>query len=363
MDIGSLHASVPVIQGGMGVGISLSGLASAVADQGGIGVIASVGIGENEDDIKTNYKEANKRALIREIQKAREKSSGIIGVNIMVALSDCDTLVEGAVEAGADLVLIGAGLPLKLPATLPLDDLESLPTRLVPIVSSPKAVNIICKNWYKRYNYTPDAIIVEGPMAGGHLGFRKEQIDDPEYALERLVEGVLDAVEPYQQQSGKHVSVIAAGGVYTGEDIFKFIQMGADGVQMATRFVATEECDAAQGFKDAHINCSEEDLVIITSPVGLPGRAINNEFLEKVASGKTIPYSCPWKCLKTCDVVNSPYCIAKALLKAKMGVFDQGFAFAGSNAYRSKKIVSVRELIRDLKQEYAQAASLSLSPQ
>lgn len=360
MDIGRLHADIPVMQGGMGVGISLSGLASAVANEGGIGVIASVGIGECEDDIKTNYKQANKRALIREIQKARDKTDGIIGVNIMVALSDCDTLVEGAFEAEADLVLIGAGLPLKLPAALPLDDLESLHTRLVPIVSSAKAANIICKNWYRRYTYIPDAIVVEGPMAGGHLGFRKEQIHDPDYVLENLVQDVLEAVEPYKQQAGKNIAVIAAGGVYTGEDIFKFMQMGAAGVQMATRFVATFECDAAQAFKEAHINCSKEDIVIITSPVGLPGRAINNAFLEKVESGKTVPYSCPWKCLKTCDVVNSPYCIAKALVNAKLGLFEKGFAFAGENAYRNTEIISVKKLVQNLKEEYIQAASISV---
>jgi len=361
MDIGRLHADIPVIQGGMGVGISLSGLASAVANEGGIGVIASVGIGEYEDDIKTNYKEANKRALIREIKKARDMTGGIIGVNIMVALSDCDTLVEGSVEAGADIVLIGAGLPLKLPANLPLDDLDSLSTRLVPIVSSAKAANIICKNWYKRYKYTPDAIIVEGPMAGGHLGFRKEQIHDPDYALEHLVEDVLEAVEPYKQQAGKDIAVIAAGGIYTGEDIFKFMQMGAAGVQMATRFVTTFECDAAQAFKEAHVNCSKEDIVIITSPVGLPGRAINNAFLQKVESGETVPYSCPWKCLKTCDVLNSPYCIADALSQAKLGLFERGFAFAGENAYRNTEIISVKELVQNLKQEYIQTAALYLS--
>ncbi len=357
LHIGDLTAELPIIQGGMGVQVSLSGLASAVANEGGIGVIASVGIGENEPDIKTNYSEAHKRALKREIQKARDKTDGIIGVNVMVALTDFETHVLGAVEAEADLIIMGAGLPRQLPEALPLDDLSSLHTKFVPVVSSAKAAKIIMKYWNRNYNYIPEAIIVEGPKAGGHLGFKLDQIFDPEYQLEKIIPQVLETVESFKQESGHDIAVIAAGGIFTGSDIYSFIEMGAAGVQMATRFIATHECDAAEEFKLAHVNCREEDLMIIKSPVGYPGRAIRNSFLESVEAGEKVPYKCPWRCLMTCDVVNSPYCIATALLNAKNGDIENGFAFAGSNAYRTKEIVSVKELIDSLKKEYAETAA------
>ena len=226
----------------------------------------------------------------------------------------------------------------------------------MPIVSSSRAAKIIFQHWQKRYHHVPDAVVVEGPMAGGHLGFKKEQINDPEYALEKILPGIISTVQSFEQSSGKKIPVIAAGGIYTGADIYKFLQMGAQGVQMATRFVATIECDASQEFKNAYIKCTKEDLVIIDSPVGLPGRAIRNEFLKQVESGNKIPFKCPWKCLKTCDFQKSPYCIALALTNAKNGHLDQGFAFAGANAYRIDKIISVHELFMTLKAEYETAA-------
>lgn len=353
--IGDLEASVPVVQGGMGVGISLSGLASAVANEGGIGVISSVGIGECEPDIKSNYKEANTRALKREIQKAREKTNGIIGVNIMVALTDFDEHVVGAVEVGADIIFMGAGLPLKLPKALPLDDLNSMKTKLVPIVSSAKAVKLILKSWKKNFDYIPDAIVVEGPLAGGHLGFKREQIEDPAYSLENIVKDVLATIQECEQAAGKQISIIAGGGIYTGADIHRFLELGVQGVQMATRFVPTHECDADIAFKQAYVNCKKEDLMIIKSPVGIPGRAIKSKFLETIEAGEKMPYKCPWKCLRTCDIKTSPFCIADALLNAQKGCIDEGFAFAGANAYRTQEIISVKQLFNDLKKEYAEA--------
>ncbi len=350
--IGELQAKIPIIQGGMSVGISLSGLASAVANEGGIGVIGAAGIGMLEPDFSTNFKEANKRALRKEIRKARKMTKGIIGVNLMVALSDFDELLLVAIEEGVDLVFLGAGLPLKVP----FDGLKKASTKVVPIVSSARAASIIFRYWTKRYNHVPDAVVVEGPLAGGHLGFKKEQINDPNYSLEKIVKEVISVIKVFEEQFNKKIPVIAAGGIYSGTDIYRFIRMGASGVQMATRFVATHECDADIKFKEAYINCRKEDLIIIDSPVGLPGRAIRNKFLDEVSSGMRKPFKCPWKCLKTCDFRKTPYCIALALTNAKRGNLDEGFAFAGANAYKVDKIVSVKELIETLLMEYEKAA-------
>ncbi len=352
LSIGSIKARVPIIQGGMGVGISLSGLASAVATAGAIGVIATAGIGQFESDVNTNYKEANKRALCKELRKARANTDGIIGVNIMVALSDFDEMVQCAVDEHVDILFMGAGLPIKLPHTLPLDALGSLHTKFVPIVSSGRAADLIFKTWAKHFSHVPDGVVVEGPMAGGHLGFRKEQINAPDYALEKILPDVISAIKPYEQQFSKHIPVIAGGGIYTGEDIYKFMQMGASGVQMATRFVATHECDASDEFKQAFIKCEKDDILIIDSPVGLPGRAIRCDFLDRVASGAKEKFQCPWKCLRTCDFKNVPYCIALALTNAKKGNLEHGFAFAGANVYRVNKLVFVKELIDELMEGY-----------
>ncbi|MHC5076997.1 MAG: NAD(P)H-dependent flavin oxidoreductase [Planctomycetota bacterium] len=354
--IGDWQADIPIVQGGMGVGISLSGLASAVANAGGIGVIATAGIGMFEPDWDTNSKQADKRALQKEIRKAKARTNGIIGVNIMVALSDFDDLVQCAVDEGANLLFLGAGLPIRLPESLPLDKLGELPTKFVPIVSSAKAAKIIFRSWAKQFDHIPDAVLVEGPLAGGHLGFKKENIDDPDYALEKILPEVIDVLKPYEEKFKRKIPVIAAGGIYTGADIHKFMQLGAQAVQMGTRFVATDECDASLEFKKAYLNCKKEDIVIIDSPVGLPGRAILDNFLQRVASGIKEIFKCPWKCLKTCDFKNVPYCIALALTNAKDGDLENGFAFAGANAYRVDKIISVKELIETLVAEYMAAA-------
>ncbi len=350
--IGDWQADIPIVQGGMGVGISLSGLVSAVANAGGIGVIATAGIGQFEPDIITNFSEANKRALRKELKKTKARTNGIIGVNIMVALSDFDDLVQCAVEEEANVLFIGAGLPIRFPESLPLHNLGELPTKFVPIVSSAKATKIIFRSWAKQFNHIPDAVVVEGPLAGGHLGFKKEHIDDPDYTLEKILPQVIAAIKPYEERFTKTVPVIAAGGIYTGADIHKFMQLGAQGVQMGTRFVATHECDASQEFKDAYINCRKEDIVIIDSPVGLPGRAIRDKFLERISSGIKETFKCPWKCLRTCDFKNVPYCIGLALANAKKGDLQNGFAFAGANAYLVDKIISVKELIETLTEEY-----------
>lgn len=353
--IGDLVAKKPIIQGGMGVGISLSGLASAVANEGGIGVISSVGIGWLMPEFADKHREANKLALIQEIRKARALTNGVLGLNIMVALTDFDDLLKIAFDEKVDVVFLGAGLPLKLPKTLSLEELKQSSTKVGVIVSSGRAAQLIFRYWQKSFNHVPDVVVVEGPMAGGHLGFKKEQIDDPDYALENLIPDVIAALEPYEEHFNKKIPVIAAGGVFTGADIKKYLNMGVQGVQIATRFVATDECDASDEFKQAYVNCKKEDLSIIASPVGLPGRAIRNSFLDEVAAGERKPFKCPWKCLKTCDYKKSPYCIAMALMQAQRGILKEGFAFAGSNAWRVNDIVSVKEVFGRLKSEFQQA--------
>lgn len=354
LKIGHLIAKIPIVQGGMGVGISLSGLSSAVANEGGIGVIAAAMIGMNEPDIYSNYEEANRRALRREIRKAREMTKGIIGVNIMVALSNFVDMVKTSIEEGIDVIFSGAGIPVDLPKYVG----GEFKTKLVPIVSSARAAKIICKKWLAKFDYLPDGFVVEGPMAGGHLGFKPDQVDDPDYALEKLIPQVIEAIKPIAEEHGKEIPVIAAGGVYTGEDICKYLKMGAAGVQMGTRFVATFECDANPAFKESYVKAEEKDLVIINSPVGLPGRAVRNRFIEDVSSGKKKPFKCPYHCISTCNVKDSPYCIALALSNAKKGNLKAGFAFAGKNAYRIEKITSVKELVESLHAEYDAACGL-----
>ncbi len=353
LKIGDLVSRIPIIQGGMGVGISLAGLASAVANEGGIGVIAAAMIGIDEPDITVNPTEANIRALKREIRKARELTGGIIGVNIMVAMTHYADLVKASVEEGVDIIIAGAGLPMDLPGYLE----NGAKTRLVPIVSSARAAKLICQKWLAKYNYLPDAFVVEGPKAGGHLGFKKEQIDDPDYTLDKLVKEVIETVNPFAAERNTAIPVIAAGGVFTGGDIREMLNLGAAGVQMGTRFVGTYECDADPGFKETYLNARKENLVIIKSPVGLPGRAIKNQFLDEVESGNKKPFKCPYQCIKTCDTAKSPYCIALALAGAKKGKFKNGFAFAGANAYRVNEIVSVKDLIGSLKLEYDQSGN------
>ncbi len=349
--IGDLKAKFPIIQGGMGVGISLSNLAAAVANQGGIGVIAVAGIGMSEKDLSSNYLEANIRALRSEIRKAKEMTSGILGVNIMVALSDFIAFAKTAIEEKIDIIFAGAGLPLTLPELLTKDT----NTKLVPIISSAKAARILIRRWHDKYDYVPDAFVVEGPKAGGHLGFKKEQLDDPTYQLENLITEVIDEVRPFESKFNKKIPVIAGGGIYTGEDIYKVMQLGADGVQMATRFVTTEECDASTDFKNTYINAKKEDIGIIQSPVGMPGRAIINDFINEANSGNKVPYKCPYHCIATCEYKDSPYCIAVALVNAKKGLLKHGFAFAGVNAYRATEILPIEKVFKDIQEEYEKA--------
>ena len=346
--IGDLVAKIPVVQGGMGVGISLSSLAGSVANVGGIGVISLAGLGIDDPEYKNKPLETSVKALKNEIKKARDIAKKIIGVNIMVALTDYAEMVKTAISEEIDIIFAGAGLPLDLPKYLKPEK----KTMLVPIISSAKAAKVIMKRWMAKYNYLPDAFVVEGPKAGGHLGFSKEQINDESYQLEKLVPQVVDEVKIYENTYHKAIPIIAAGGIYTGEDIYNIIKLGASGVQLGTRFVGTNECDASPEFKNAFIGCEKEDLTIISSPLGLPGRAINNSFIEDSEKGLKHPFSCPYHCIKTCQHKESPYCIAFALINAKKGDMENGFAFAGDNAYRVEELISVEALMDSLEKDY-----------
>ena len=348
LKIGNLCASVPIVQGGMGVGISLSGLASAVAAEGGIGVISSAGLGAIYNDASESYREASIRGLKEELRKAREATRGIIGVNVMVAMSNFADMVRTAIAEKADIIFSGAGLPLNLPSFLT----EGARTKLAPIVSSARAAVLLCRKWFEEYRYIPDAIVVEGPKAGGHLGYKREQLDDADYALEKLVPEIVAEVARFGAEHDRRIPVIAGGGIYTGEDIYRIMELGAEGVQMGTRFVTTEECDAAPEFKQSYIDARREDIEIIESPVGMPGRALHSSFLERVKAGLKRPKACPFDCINTCDVTHSPYCIMLALYNAFKGRLQNGYAFCGANAWRAEKIQTVRELMTSLCAEY-----------
>jgi len=344
LKIGGLTIPVPIIQGGMGVGISMSGLAAAVANEGGVGVISAAGLGLVHRNSALDYLEANIEGLKKEIRLAKEKTKGIIGVNIMVAMSNFADLVNTAISEKADIIFSGAGLPFELPKFLLPDSV----TKLVPIVSSGRAAKIICDKWKSLHDYLPDAIVVEGPKAGGHLGFKRNQLEDANYTLEELIPEVVKEVRFFEDKYNKEIPVIAAGGIYTGQDIYNILQKGAKGVQMGTRFVTTEECDASMGFKQTYINATEGDIEIIQSPVGMPGRALSNNFIDKVKQGLKTPIKCPFHCIKTCDVSSSPYCIITALYNAYKGNMEGGYAFAGSNAHLATKITTVKEIFKEL---------------
>lgn len=357
LNIGGLKINFPIIQGGMGVGVSLSGLASAVANEGGVGVISPAGIGFLYKHHSKDYLENCIYGLTTEIRKAREKSKGIIGVNIMVALSNYTDLVITSIREKIDIIFSGAGLPLDLPKYL---NPESK-TKLVPIVSSARAAALICNKWLANYNYLPDAFVVEGPKAGGHLGFKEDQLFNEDYSLEKILPEVVAVANEIGEKNNRFIPVIAAGGIYYGEDIATIMDMGASGVQMGTRFVTTHECDASEGFKQAYIDAKKEDVRIIKSPVGMPGRAISCSFLDEVDAGKKRPVLCPVNCIRTCDIQTAPYCIIASLTSALRGNFRNGYAFAGSNVWRNDKIISVKELFTSLIAEFNEATKRKIS--
>ncbi|MCP3967716.1 MAG: nitronate monooxygenase [Lentisphaerae bacterium] len=355
--IGDLKINVPIIQGGMGVKVSTAALASAVANCGAAGTIASVGLAHGKVTGVKDYVEYSNQALQNEIRKARKLTKGVFGVNIMVALSNYEEMVRTAVKEKVDYIISGAGLPLSLPKYA-----QGSQVKLIPIVSSARSADIILKTWKRRYNRLPDAVIVEGPMAGGHLGFKAEDIiNNTADRLEKLVPDVIKTLKKYTNESKKEIPVIAAGGVFDGKDLVKFLKLGAKGVQMGTRFVATNECPVSDKFKQLYVAAKKEDVIITKSPVGMPGRALKTEFINRLRRLEKIPFKCDFRCLQSCDVKNAPYCIAKAMCSAINGEFDDSIVFAGSNVTRVNKIISVAELIKSIISEAKEALTSKLA--
>lgn len=367
--IGDLKIEKPVIQGGMGVGISLHRLAGAVAKAGGMGLISTAQIGFREPDFKTNFVEANLRAIRNEFKKAREIApEGAIGFNIMVATKHYDMWVKEAVKAGADAIISGAGLPVSLPeyAEAAYEEMKAMGkkflrrTKLAPIVSTAKAAMVICKMWDRKYHRVPDFVVVEGPLAGGHLGFSKEQLTQygadsadvektyDQAAYDEEVKAIMKVVKGYEEKYDTHIPVVTAGGIYTHEDVKHQFELGAEGVQVATRFVTTRECDAPDAYKQTYIEASKEDIVITQSPVGMPGRAILNPFLKKIKEGERSAIKSCFQCLEHCDIKTIPYCITRALVNAAEGDEDAALLFCGSNAFRSDRIETVEEVMNAL---------------
>lgn len=355
LKIGERIASIPIIQGGMGVGVSRSSLAGAVAKEGGIGVISTAQIGYDEDGFEGHENECNLRAIDKHIARAKElaQGAGLVGVNIMVALKNYKEHVKEAVKAKADVIICGAGLPVDLPGIVrsAIEEFhykkEEVPA-LAPIVSSEKAARIILKMWEKKYDCLPDLIIVEGPKAGGHLGFSREQLAEitPEQ-YDDEIRHIIACAKEFGDKHEKHIPVVVAGGIFDSGDVAHALSLGAEGVQVASRFVATYECDASEAYKDAYIWADEEDLEIVQSPVGMPGRALHNVFMQHVEEKKE-PITRCYQCLEHCNPAKVPYCITKALVNAVKGDLDHGLIFCGANVGRIKKMMSVHDLMQDL---------------
>ena len=349
--IGDLTVDIPVVQGGMGVGVSLASLAGAVAAQGGLGVISTAQIGYNLPDFSANPMAANLRAIREQVKSAREKAhGGAIGVNIMVATRNYKDYVFEAVKAGVDIIISGAGLPTALP-----EYVKGSKTKIAPIVSSEKAAKLICRMWDKRYRCTPDMVVIEGPLAGGHLGFSKEQlvpfvensvdkISNMMHHYDEEIKKIIQVCREYGEKYSKHIPVIIAGGIDGRKEADHCFALGAEGIQVATPFVATEECDAHRNFKEAYVRAEKEDIVILNSPVGMPARGIKNKFLQNVAVGIKGEIRCR-QCLEHCDPLKIPYCITDALIRAVRGDVENGLVFCGANVDKIKRISTVRDVI------------------
>lgn len=344
LKIGDLTARIPIIQGGMGVGVSLSRLAGNVAACGGVGIISTAQIGYREEGFESNPIESNLRAIANEIKKARQiAKDGIIGVNIMVATKRYAEYVKAAVKSGVDLIISGAGLPTMLPELV-----KDSTTKIAPIVSTIKSASVILKMWERKAGRLPDLVVIEGPRAGGHLGFSPEQLDcfTPE-VYEEEIRGIIGVVKGYADKYETHIPVVVAGGIYNRADIDHALELGADGVQMGTRFVTTYECDASDAYKQTYLNASKEDIAIVKSPVGMPGRAIINDFMAHPKPGIGLSGKC-LQCLEKCNPATIPYCITRALVNAAKGNTEDALLFCGDNAYRADKLEHVKDIMDEL---------------
>lgn len=350
MKLGNRELALPLIQGGMGVGVSMGGLAGAVAAQGAMGTLSTADAGWNEPDFAAHPQQANLRALRREVQRAKRLAAGagLVAVNAMVATRQYADSVRTALEAGADAIVSGAGLPLELPALA-----EGFEALLAPIVSGPRAAQLICRTWEKRYGRVPDFVVLEGCQAGGHLGFEEADLLSGRCTpLSRLIPEVLAALRPFEEKFGRAIPLFCAGGVATGAEMARCTRLGAAGAQLATRFIATEECDAGQGYKDVLLAARPEDLRIIHSPVGMPGRAVNSPLVQRLAAGMRQPPAHCSGCIKSCRPAETPFCITHALIEAVKGNWEEGLFFSGSRVDLVDRMRTVPDLIDELMKEW-----------
>ena len=350
MKLGNRELALPLIQGGMGVGVSMGGLAGAVAAEGAMGTLSTADAGWNEPDFAAHPQQANLRALRREVQRAKRLAAGagLVAVNAMVATRQYADSVRTALEAGADAIVSGAGLPLELPALA-----EGFEALLAPIVSSPRAAQLICRTWAKRYGRVPDFVVLEGCQAGGHLGFDEADLLAGRCTpLSRLIPEVLAALRPFEEKFGRAIPLFCAGGVATGAEMARCTRLGAAGAQLATRFIATEECDASQGYKDVLIAARPEDLRIIHSPVGMPGRAVNSPLVQRLAAGLRQPPAHCSGCIKSCRPAETPFCITHALIEAVKGNWEEGLFFSGSRVDLADRMRTVPDLIDELMKDW-----------
>ncbi len=350
MKLGNRELALPLIQGGMGVGVSMGGLAGAVAAEGAMGTLSTADAGWNEPDFAAHPQQANLRALRREVQRAKRLAAGagLVAVNAMVATRQYADSVRTALEAGADAIVSGAGLPLELPALA-----EGFEALLAPIVSGPRAAQLICRTWAKRYGRVPDFVVLEGCQAGGHLGFEEADLLAGRCTpLSRLIPEVLAALRPFEEKFGRAIPLFCAGGVATGAEMARCTRLGAAGAQLATRFIATEECDAGQGYKDVLLAARPEDLRIIHSPVGMPGRAVNSPLVQRLAAGMRQPPAHCSGCIKSCRPAETPFCITHALIEAVKGNWEEGLFFSGSRVDLVDRMRTVPDLIDELMKEW-----------
>ena len=353
MKIGKYEIKHPIIQGGMGVGISWDKLAGTVSYEGGLGVVSGVGTGyyQNKEfahklvkdkpvDALNFYSKDGLTAIIKNARKLCGNAP--LACNVLYASNDYGRIVTDACEAGIDMIITGAGIPTNMPQfTADYPDVA-----LIPIVSSARALKLICRKW-KRYNKVPDAVIVEGPLSGGHQGFSYDDCFKEEFSLDNIIAPVIEEAKNWGD-----IPIIAAGGIWDKNDIDRYLEMGCAGVQMATRFIGTFECDAHANLKKVLLDAKEEDIKLLKSPVGLPARGVMTN-LQKMIEEKTAPkVACISNCVAPCnrgvEAKEVGYCIADRLSAAYEGDTETGLFFTGSNGYKLDKIISVHDLMEKL---------------
>ncbi len=339
------NLTIPLIQGGMGVGISLGGLAGSVCKLGGMGVISAAHPGYRKENFLKNVNQCNHDAMLEEVEKARtiSEGKGLLAVNIMCAIQQFEASVKTALEANVDAIICGAGLPLSLPTLTSGHDVL-----LAPIVSSGKAAELLLRSWDKRNQCTADFVVVEGPLAGGHLGFKPADLyANTTQSIEEIFLEVKPIVAEYEEKYNKQIPIYVAGGLNTYEKVKQMMDLGADGVQVATSFIPTIECDADIKFKNEYLNHDKKELSFILSPVGYLGRCLTNPMSTNAANHRIPPNYCV-NCIKSCVFKTTPFCISETLIEAAKGNVVDGLLFSGDHLPPMDHLVSVEEVIKRL---------------